>query len=71
MLYLNPNSGTPSIDKSSHLFIRAQNNTNNTNPYNYLNTEQYKEIDLEAGKYYFMKAYFKRNQAGDSFKVYG
>lgn len=60
----------PSIDKSSHLFIEAFNKSVNVNPYEYLHTDQYKEIDLEAGKYYFMKAYFKRNITGDSFKVY-
>ena len=46
MLFLNPNPGVPSIDKANHLFIKAENNSDNSNPYNYLNTNQYKEIDL-------------------------
>lgn len=42
MLYLNPNAGVPSINKSSHLFISAQGNAEEKNPYDYFNTNQYK-----------------------------
>jgi hypothetical protein len=42
MLYLNPNAGVSSFNKSSHLFISAQGNVEDKNPYGYMNTNQYK-----------------------------
>jgi len=46
MLFFNPNSGVTSIDKTNHLFIKAENNYDNSNPYNYMNTNQFREVDL-------------------------
>jgi hypothetical protein len=69
-VYLNTYSGVPSYNKDTNLIIFGSSNKKLESPYQYESETQSKILMLQGGKYYYMKAYNKQNQVGDSFKIF-
>jgi hypothetical protein len=52
------------------LFIAGNQTGKIENPYSKMDTNLYKVVELQGGKYYFMKVYFLKIQSSDSFRVF-
>ena len=57
------------INKTKDLLISGILNKKLINSHEYENENQSKTVNLDGGKYYYMKVYNQRGVSGDNFKI--